>query len=116
MDVPRNQVILLVVGEMAFFFSVINEFHSVVKGQAECDRIGSQFRPAGGNSLVVAGLLRQLLISRLRQEVMKPVLATKRPVTRGPGASAGEPLLKPMPLSPVFGHESAATPHRPTLA
>src|SRR5258708_3384195 len=164
MDVPRNQVILLVVGEMAFFFSVINEFHSVVKGQAEflfnaalrgasfinvkslrpepaaprfaqhdgqglerpqsaltppaaeCDRIGSHFRPAGSNSLVVAGLLRQLLISRLRQEVMKPVLATKRPVTRGPGASAGEPLLKPMPLSPVFGHESAATPHRPTLA
>jgi hypothetical protein len=35
MDVPRNQVILLVVGEMAFFFSVINEFHNVVKGQAE---------------------------------------------------------------------------------
>jgi hypothetical protein len=104
MDVPRNQVILLVVGEMAFFFSVINEFHNVVKGQAEflfnaalrgalfinvkslrperfaqpdgqglerpqsaltppsaeCDRIASHLRPAGSNSLVVAGLLRQL--------------------------------------------------------
>jgi len=33
MDVPRNQVILLVVGEMAFFFSAINEFRNVVKAK-----------------------------------------------------------------------------------
>jgi hypothetical protein len=50
MHVVRNQVIHLIVGEIALFFSDINEFLNIVKSQAE----SLQRRPAGSKGCVVA--------------------------------------------------------------
>src|SRR5438128_3434759 len=69
MDVMRNQVIHLVVGDIALFLSCINEFRDVVKSQAESLRR----RPAWSKGCFVD--LQRPVRLRVRESKTETMLA-----------------------------------------